>query len=552
MVTIGQVMAVLRRRALVVVGTVVLMSLIALGLFLSLPKSYEATAVVDLSPALAGTSSTSATVSTTTEARIVTSVSVARLAAESLSSRKSPQELIKTVDVSSPLSSEVLDVTFTASSARRAADGANAFAQAYLTYRSDTTQQDLDLREKKVSAEISTLQAQLDKLDTELGQRAATQRSLAQGQMGQLQSQLNDYRTSVSVAGELAGPASPPTSASAPKPSLFLAGGLVGGLLVGVALALVRDRRDDRLRTQSEVQDLTGLPVIANIPSRGRRVLDARSHLSGLLQSRGPEADAYRTVVTTVAVGDHQGAPRSVLLLGVGRESGFSRVPLNLAATYAMQGLTTVLAGTSQATEEAERLLHVRAGDPEVSESFRERLRGPGAVPNLTVLPLGDEVALGATLRANGNSFDAVLRDADVVVVDGANTELASTALILGQLADAAVVMVGVKQTRRAELESALGQLTKVGAVVIGAVLLSKGSRRARRRERSVAAAARTGNALKADVQPDRGNAPARGLDTRDEQTDSGRDSGTPTDDGVEPSAAASRQGLQRSSDRTR
>ena len=50
------------------------------------------------------------------------------------------------VAISSPLDSQVLNIEYSASSARKAAAGANAFARAYLAYRQDTAQAALNAR----------------------------------------------------------------------------------------------------------------------------------------------------------------------------------------------------------------------------------------------------------------------------------------------------------------------------------------------------------------------------------------------------------------------
>lgn len=479
-ITIAQFLRILRRRWLVVVGAVVVTCLLAAGLLALAPKTYQAVAVIDLSPALTSTSSNAATISTTTEARIVTSVSVARLAVETLASSRSPQDLAQSVDVSSPLSSEVLDVTFTAPSARGAADGANAFARAYLTYRSDTIAANQKLRESKVTDQITSLQDQLAKLETQTSSRAAAQRSQAQGQLNSLQGQLNGLRTTVTPTGVLAGPASAPTSAASPRPLLFGAAGLVGGLLIGIGLALVRHKVDGRVTTSTELGDTLGVPVLADVPQSTPARGETGSHLEELLRSRGREADAYRTVAAMVGPEDGDGTLPSVLLLGVGLPKAFNPVPLNLAATFAAQGLRTVLAATNRAADGAERLLAIDVAPVPHDAPFVEQLSGPGDLPMLTVLPLGDEVFLGATLRANGGGFAALREQADVVVVDGVNLALGSSTLALGRVTDAAVVVAGAKRTRRTDLEHAVDQLAKAGATVVGALLLTRGSRRDR------------------------------------------------------------------------
>src|SRR5271157_1973532 len=57
-----------------------------------------------------------------------------------------------------------------------------------------------------------------------------------------------------------------PLSPVAPRKNMILLLGLVGGLVVGCALAFVIESIDDRLRTSEEVEHASMLPSLAAIP----------------------------------------------------------------------------------------------------------------------------------------------------------------------------------------------------------------------------------------------------------------------------------------------
>ena len=480
-VTIGQFFGLLRRRLLQVLMLVVLGVLAAGALLAETPRTYEATAVVDISPT---GSSTAATVSTITESRIVTSTSVAQAAKQTLAFAGTPTELSDQVTVTSPLASQVLYITFAAGSAQGAADGANAFANAYLDYRTQVAQKDITQRIGRIQSQVADLQRNLTALKA--GQND-TLRSSLQNQIQQLQTQLNNYQTSVINPGHLVGSAPVPSSASSPRPVLYLAGGVLFGLLAGIVLAVVRDRRDDRVRNSGELEHSLGAPVLAEAASAesGGRP----SELAAVDASRGAEADAYRTITTTVTA-DSAGS-RIVLLCGADQE-GLSLAPLNLAATFALQGLQTVIAGPRQAVAPATELLAVQAVPSAPDSRLASQLAPSARLPKLSVLSLGDEVDLGATLRANGDSLVDVLARAEVIVLDGMNVELQSTSLRLGQLADEAVVVAYRNRSTHAGIERLGRQLAQVNTTVLGGVLLTRrAGLRQRFRGRGSAAASR-------------------------------------------------------------
>lgn len=58
-----------------------------------------------------------------------------------------------------------------------------------------------------------------------------------------------------------------PTAPSGPKRPLYMAVGLLGGLFVAVAIVVVEDMLNTKVRDQEELEELLGLPVIGRIPA---------------------------------------------------------------------------------------------------------------------------------------------------------------------------------------------------------------------------------------------------------------------------------------------
>jgi capsular polysaccharide biosynthesis protein len=469
-VTIGQFFGMLRRHLVLVLACLLLGLAVSAGLLLNTPKTYQSTAVVDITPTLPTSSGSNNGVNTITEAKIATSSSVAIAAAKKLGFTGSPDQLAQHVSVTSPLSSQVLNITFRSSTAQGAANGANAFAQSYLDYRTSVAQADLQLRISRINDQISSLQQ--------------TKNGSVNGQISQLLTQLNTYRTTVVTPGTVAGQASVPDGPSAPKKSIYLAGGLLFGLLIGALFAVVRDVRDDRVRGKADLEQSLGAPVIAEANSAEVTAKSWPRSLVTLTDPRGAEADAYRST-TTVSAGDEN---RIVMLCSTGREN-HSLAPMNLAVSYAQQGLRTVLAGPRRALAPAGELLGTNglSGDP--AGSLADQVVDTAAVPHLSLLNLGDEVRLGATLRGTGEQLAEVLAQADMIVLDGVNIELPSTSLRLGQLADEVVVLVYAGRTTHQDLQLLAQHLGQVRASISGAILLGRQPRLGRRQRPRIAAA---------------------------------------------------------------
>jgi chain length determinant protein EpsF len=95
---------------------------------------------------------------------------------------------------------------------------------------------------------------------------------LARASQSSLESQAT--QTNVSIMKE----ATPPPLPSSPKFTLNVSVALVIGLLLGLAVALVRELRDPRMRTSKDVEEVLMLPVLVSMP-RGPAATDTPAPL---------------------------------------------------------------------------------------------------------------------------------------------------------------------------------------------------------------------------------------------------------------------------------
>lgn len=77
-------------------------------------------------------------------------------------------------------------------------------------------------------------------------------------------------------------PAIPPGGPISPKTRLLVLGGLVGGVMLGIGLALALEYTDRSIKSRSEVVEVTGLPVLGIVPRIRRR----GGHLPAIIAKR--------------------------------------------------------------------------------------------------------------------------------------------------------------------------------------------------------------------------------------------------------------------------
>jgi uncharacterized protein involved in exopolysaccharide biosynthesis len=152
-----------------------------------------------------------------TEMNLATSVAVATVAQELMGSFVAPEQLLAQVSASMVNGTQYLTISFTDADAAAAQRGAEAFADAYLEYRQQYAEEVL---QQQVAA--SNTQAQRDAL--------------------------NGITTD---PGRVVDPATLPTSPATPRHDFDIAIGVLLGLSLGFAVALIRERRSDAARAAS-------------------------------------------------------------------------------------------------------------------------------------------------------------------------------------------------------------------------------------------------------------------------------------------------------------
>src|SRR5829696_2743507 len=185
-----------------------------------------------------------------TNVEIVKSEAVSRRVERALG--RTTARLPGDVEVEGTNNADVVSIAATADTARDAAAVANAYAREYIAFQRDTDRATVrDARE--------TVERSLDEASAE--ERAGLIESARQ---------LRILETLQTGNAEIIARASAPGSPSQPQPRRNLLIGLLAGLLLGVGLALLRERADRRLRSSQEIEEAIGRPVLARIPSDPR------------------------------------------------------------------------------------------------------------------------------------------------------------------------------------------------------------------------------------------------------------------------------------------
>lgn len=259
---------------------------------------------------------------------------------------------------------------------------------------------------------------------------------------------------------------------------MALAAGL--GLLLGLALALVLEHLDGRLRTRKEVASVLQVPIIAEVP-RLRRLVKGKDAVLLRSDPLGVAADAYRTVRASLVHGASHIIPRAggptrsagaAGLLDSGRETpailvtsafageGKSTSTANIAAAFAESGHRVLVLDADLRSPDMTDFLDVpgAAGISDLLEKpgeYRlESLVRPTSVPGVSLLTAGLHLdhpeAMASRLKG---VIDEAKQLADVVLIDSAPVLVTSDTYDILPVADALLLVV-----RSGRLTTAIGQ----------------------------------------------------------------------------------------------
>lgn len=489
-------LAVLRARRASVIATAAITLTAALFVSLRMTPVYTSTAKVLVKPITANETLLSGTSTSTlnldTESQLVSSAVVARLAADALHSAASPSELMRHVGVSVPSNTEILEISYSSPSPITAQRTAQAFADAYLDFKRSEALATYRSVSSSIQGEINDLQQKLDRAQytsqhsvegSAAKQRADNDVSLLASQIALLRNQMASLTTLDIDPGAVVQRANLPDAPSSPNHLLNGALGLFVGLALGVGLAFLRERLDDRLRGREDLEEHVGAPTLVAIP----RVADWKNgelaRLATVEDPRGPAAEAYKTLRTSLLFAAAQRGLKSIMVCSAEAGEGKSTTAANLAVVLAQTGKRVVLVSGDLRKPRIARFFQPYGGGVETEVGLSSVLTGESSlqdalqhsgVDNLWLLTAGPVPAQPAEMAqssAMGELLEALHDSADFTIVDSAPTLVVTDAAAMAPHVDGVLFVADAARTTRGAVARARVQLDHVGAPMIGAVL---------------------------------------------------------------------------------
>jgi len=502
-------------------GTAMLVAVLTLGVSLWLKPVYEAKVTLQVNRSSAASaqfennSGYYATlisgILTKNYAELIQKRPILEAVIQNLKLEIDPEDLAKQIQVTAVRDTYLLDVVVEDAQPQRAADIANElttfFSQQNQTQQGQQiaqVQKDLQVQLATIQAKITETQINIAKLES-IAEEATINPDLTTPLSEQntekarlkllLEQYQQDYRalhellriaetTPLQLMDEIkivenAQPAKKPVRPDLPV-NLFL--GLLVGAMLGIGTAAITEYFDSSVKMRIEVDQLTGIPNLAEIkPLEGSKLPEK---LLDLKERHSLIAKSFRILSTNVLAILGNKDPQTLLVTSCGVGEGKSTVAANLAVALAQNGKQVILVdGNLQ--QPTLHTLFAHPKGPGLTDLLLQMRNGqvalkdyllPTRVANLQLLPGGEHVPnptelLGCPRMAE--LVELLKTEAQIVIFDSPAVLGTADTSHLAQLCSGTLLVVLVEKTRKSGLFYTQEQLKRMmaGTQLLGTVV---------------------------------------------------------------------------------
>ena len=270
-------------------------------------------------------------------------------------------------------------------------------------------------------------------------------------------------------------PATPAIFQSSPnKQQDAMLGAIIGFLLSSVVVVLA-SVLDTRVRSESALKAITELPVLGSIE---QTPLSADPRPVAIRQSNGSAAESFRHVRSGLRFASASHETRSLAITSSVTAEGKTWLAANLAFVLAETGKRVLLVDADLRKPRVADVFGI-VGAVGLTTVLIDAIPLRSAVQawprsSLEILPSGAVPPNPAELLASERMKEIIQQlvdEYDLVVIDTAPVEAVADATVIAQQVDSILIVADTTRVRRAQLASTIAALERTGAHISGVVL---------------------------------------------------------------------------------
>jgi succinoglycan biosynthesis transport protein ExoP len=275
---------------------------------------------------------------------------------------------------------------------------------------------------------------------------------------------------------ETARPADKPAK---PPKARDMAIALLFGLVLSGALALIRDRMDQRLRSMEEISASLGLPTLSVVPSMSRIEGPTVRGKKAYLDSKSIWAETYRTMRTAVFFCATKAKSRTILVTSPEAGDGKTTVVSNLAIAMAQAGQKTLVLEADFRKPMQSKIFGMNHSDKGLASVLAgtyelEEVINTTCVSGLDLLTCGPEVS-NPSETLHSDNFNKIMKllakQYDRIIVDSPPVLPVTDAQILASICQITILVLRAEKSTRKASRQARDALLRVGAQIPGVVV---------------------------------------------------------------------------------
>ncbi|HEV2264669.1 MAG TPA: polysaccharide biosynthesis tyrosine autokinase [Stellaceae bacterium] len=267
--------------------------------------------------------------------------------------------------------------------------------------------------------------------------------------------------------------AAPPVAPTYPPKTLILLLSACGGLLIGSLAALLRESADHTFRRSDEIEQATGLPVIAMVPDLKGMTQPA---LHVLRKPVSAFSESLRKIYVGLQLSEAAQAPKTVMISSATPGEGKSVIVASLARLLARNGKRVLVIDCDWRAPTIHRIfqrsdkngLASLLADESVPLNdviYNDPLSGLDLIVSGGWTPHSTHLLTSQRMRSVLQTF---AKNYDLVILDTAPVLVAAEVLQLARMVDKVLYTVRWGRTRREVALDGLKQLLEAGADVPG------------------------------------------------------------------------------------
>ncbi|HHL19227.1 MAG TPA: polysaccharide biosynthesis tyrosine autokinase [Thiothrix sp.] len=261
--------------------------------------------------------------------------------------------------------------------------------------------------------------------------------------------------------------------------------GTMLGLMLGMAIAFIRESFDVRIHNTDDLEDISDLPVLGIFPFvKGKNKKKGRSAEGAILLTENPQSteyEAFCSLVTNLGyIGSQGEIPKIIHVTSSAPAEGKSNVAINTASILAESNLKVLLIDADLRKPRVDSYLGIQVENG-LAEYLVNRCQiddviSDSAIENLSIITAGVPVPSPVKLLAEDRMIELLEyagEEYDHIIIDSPPVLGLADALILSNRSDVTLFVVASDETKRPHLLDALKRL-RLGYGNVAGFILTK------------------------------------------------------------------------------